>query len=210
MSGIMLYDFELDDNCYKVRLLLAALGVEYAKVPVNVFPAAEQRSAKFLALNPSGELPILTDGGLVLSEAEAILAYLARRYDPAHGWLPDDPSDFGAVMTWLAFASRRLQAASLARLHSMMEVAADAVAVRKGARAAFRVMDDHMTHREFDGAHWFAAGRATIADIALFPAIALSRDAGIEHDEYPALRRWMRRMRAIPGFKTMPGIPDYH
>ena len=51
---------------------------------------------------------------------------------------------------------------------------------------------------------------ATLAEIALFPAIALSRDFGVDHDEYPALRRWMRRVRTIPGFITMPGIPDYH
>jgi hypothetical protein len=39
---------------------------------------------------------------------------------------------------------------------------------------------------------------------------ALSRDFGVDHDEYPALRRWARRFRKLPGFLTMPGIPDYH
>jgi glutathione S-transferase len=54
-----------------------------------------------------------------------------------------------------------------------------------------------------------AGAGPTIADVAVFPAIALSRDAEIEHDEYPALRRFIRRFRALPGFVTMPGIPDY-
>ncbi len=67
-----------------------------------------------------------------------------------------------------------------------------------------------MTRREFAGHSWFAADGPTIADIALFPAIALSRDFGIDHDEFPALRRWMRRVRAVPGFITMPGIPSYY
>jgi glutathione S-transferase len=71
-------------------------------------------------------------------------------------------------------------------------------------------MDDRMTAVELDGGGWFAGDTPTVADIALFPSIALSRDSGIEHDAYPALRRWMRRVRAIPGFRTMPGIPDYH
>jgi glutathione S-transferase len=71
-------------------------------------------------------------------------------------------------------------------------------------------MDDHMTARGFAQEDWFAAAHPTIADIVLFPAFALSRDFGIDHDEYPALRRWARRFRMLPGFKTMPGIPDYH
>jgi glutathione S-transferase len=111
---------------------------------------------------------------------------------------------------WLAFANRKLAAAALARLHAMFEVPADGPAAVAAARSAFRIMEDHITAREFDGGQWFVGDRATLADIALFPSIALSRDAGIEHDRYPALRRWMRRVRTIPGFHTMPGIPDYH
>ena len=67
-----------------------------------------------------------------------------------------------------------------------------------------------MTRREFDDGRWFVGATPTIADIALFPGIALCRDFGIDHDEYPALRRWMARLRTIPGFVTMPGIPSYH
>ncbi len=53
-------------------------------------------------------------------------------------------------------------------------------------------------------------GTPTIADVALFSAIALSRDFGIDHDEFAALRRWMDHVRTLPGFITMPGIPSYH
>ncbi len=67
-----------------------------------------------------------------------------------------------------------------------------------------------MTRQQFADAFWFAGHAATIADIALFPAIALSRDIAVDHDEYPALRRWMGRVRTLPGFITMPGIPAYH
>jgi glutathione S-transferase len=71
-------------------------------------------------------------------------------------------------------------------------------------------MDDHMTARHFDGKEWFVGDRATLADLVLFPSFALSRDYGVDHDEYPALRRWIRRFRSLKGFHTMPGIPDYH
>jgi glutathione S-transferase len=67
-----------------------------------------------------------------------------------------------------------------------------------------------MTFRHFDGAEWFVGHGPTLADLTLFPSFALSRDYGIDHDEFPALRRWIRRFRGLNGFQTMPGIPDYH
>lgn len=210
MSQLTLHDFELDEGCYKVKLLLGALRLPFRKVDVDVFPGREQRSRRYLRLNPLGQLPIITDGEFVLRGAEAILAYLAHRYDQAKTWLPGDPVMFGEVMSWLGFAGSELQSAALARLHSIFEVELDGAAAAGAARRAFRIMDDHMTKREFSGGRWFVGGRSTIADIALYPAIALSRDFDIEHDEFPALRRWMRRMRGIPGFVTMPGIPAYH
>jgi len=97
-----------------------------------------------------------------------------------------------------------------ARQHSLFGTPGDETSLRAASARAVRIMDDHMTARGFTQLEWFAAGHPTIADIALFPAFALSRDFGIDHDEYPALRRWARRFRALPGFKTMPGIPDYH
>jgi glutathione S-transferase len=208
--SLILHDYELDSDAYKVRLLLSMLGVAYAKVPVNVHPGREQRSPAYRRLNPLGTLPILVDGDLVLYEAEAILAYVARRFDPSENWLPQEAGAFGAVTQWLIFAARELAPATTARLHHMLEAPGDPIALDKAARVAFRVMEDHLTKREITGATWFVGNAPTLADLALFPSIALSRDFAIDHDEYPALRRWMRRVRAIPGFVTMPGIPDYH
>ena len=210
MTDLTLHNYELDDQCYKVRLLLGALGCGYAKRDVDVHPGHEERSAAYLRLNPLGALPIITDGPFVLYGAEAILAYLARKYDPAGIWLPGESALFGQVMQWLTFAATDLQAASRARAHALLEAPADEAQVYRLARQAFRVMDDHMIKREFDGARWFVGEGPTIADIALFPAFALSRDFGIDHDEYAALRRWMVAVRTLPGFFPMPGIPSYH
>jgi len=82
--------------------------------------------------------------------------------------------------------------------------------IQRSIRDRVMVMEDHLTRRRFEGSDWFVGASPTLADLALFPAIALSRDFDVDHDEYPALRRWMRRVRALPGFVTMPGIPDYH
>jgi len=79
--------------------------------------------------------------------------------------------------------------------HSLFDTPGEEASLRAASSRAIRVMEDHMTARGFAQAEWFAADHATIADIALFPAFALSRDFGIDHDEYPALRRWARRFR---------------
>jgi glutathione S-transferase len=186
------------------------LGLEWQAVAVDVFPGKQHLSPPYLAMNPSGRLPILRDGDLVLHGTEAILAHLARSHDPSGKWLPAQGREFAEVMQWLIFSANDLGVTIAARQHSLFGTPGDETSLRAASARAIRIMDDHMTVRGFAQLEWFAAGHPTIADIALFPAFALSRDFGIDHDEYPALRRWARRFRALQGFKTMPGIPDYH
>jgi glutathione S-transferase len=210
VTALKLYDYELDDQCYKVRLLLNVLGCSYDKVSLDVHPGAEQRTAFYLALSPLGELPTITEGDLVVRGAEAILVYLACKYDSTRLWFPEDAASAGLVAQWLVFAGSDLKAASVARAHAMFEIDADEAAACRTVHRALRVMEDHMIRQECRNAPWFVGPAPTIADIALFPSIALSRDFGIDHDEYPALRQWMAQLRGIPGFITMPGIPSYH
>jgi glutathione S-transferase len=210
MAEITLYNYEMDEGSYRVRLLLSMLGLAHRTSAVDMFPGKEETKPAMLALNPLGTMPVLTDGDLVLRGSEAILAYLAKAYDQARRWLPEDAANFGLTMMWLHFSATALAPAVAARLQSLFDTPGDEAALRAGARKAFRVMDDHMTLRHFDGFEWFVGNGPTLADLTLFPSFALSRDYGIDHDDYPALRRWQRRFRAIDGFRTMPGIPDYH
>ncbi len=208
--SITLYDYELSASCYKIRLFLSLLKLDYQRVAVDFYPGYEHRKPAFLKLNPLGQLPVLVDGDLVLRDAQAILAYLARAYDASGRWLPREPAAFGEVMMWLFFTASELSAATVARLHDLLDFPADEKAAKAAARKAFRIMDDHMTRREFDGASWFVGDHPTLADLVLFPSIALSRDFDQEHDEFAALRRWMRRLRGIDNFIVMPGIPEYY
>lgn len=210
MPELILYDYEMDENCYRIRLLLAMLGVPAKTISVDMYPGGEHAKPPMLALNPMGTMPVVVDGDLVLNGTAAILLYLARTRDPAKRWLPDDPAAFGMVAMWLSFFETALAPAAAARLQSLFSTPGDENALRAAARKAFRVMDDHMTLRNFEGKAWFVADGPTLADLALFPSFALSRDYGIDHGEYPALRRWIRRFRALEAFKTMPGIPSYH
>jgi len=210
MADLVLYNYELDENSYRVRLALGMLGLDYETVAVDMFPGQEHRRPKMLALNPAGTMPVLTDGDLVLSGTSAILLTLAKVYNAVGSLLPSDARAFGEVVKWLGFSETLLAPAVDARLKSLFDTPGDAPALKAAARKAFRIMDDHMTSRHFDGQEWFVGNGPTLADIALFPSFALSRDFVVGHEEYPALRRWIRRFRTLKGFRTMPGIPDYH
>ena len=77
--AIKLYGFELSGNCYKVRLLMSLLRLEYEAVVVNL-KAGEHKSAEFLRLNPLEQVPVLMHGNFVLADSQAILVYSARKY----------------------------------------------------------------------------------------------------------------------------------
>jgi len=205
---ITLYDYELSGNCYKLRLFMSILGLEYRKVPVEFFPGQEHKGDAFLAINPLGQLPVLDDGGFVLRDAQAILSYLAARYDSSGHWYPvADPRRLGETNMWLAFADSITGTASAARLHDLLRYDIDAEKARAGAHALFRVLDERLWFSEREDAGWICSGaHPTVADIACFPYIALSDEGGISLMDYPAVRRWIDRLKRLPGFIVMAGI----
>ncbi|MCX7373015.1 MAG: glutathione S-transferase [Alphaproteobacteria bacterium] len=195
-----LHDWELDDEAYKVRLGLSLMGLPHARVAVDVLPGREPESLAFRARNPLARLPLWEEpGGITLRDPQAILARLAFRHDPARRFWSDDP----AQADWLFFAAREMWAAREARQAALFGGPALHAAA---ARAALRLLEEHMADRSRD---WLLGAMPGIADIALFPAFQLSRDWGCEHEEFPRLRRWARRLRAQPGFTRMPGMPDH-
>ncbi|CAA2103588.1 glutathione S-transferase family protein [Variovorax paradoxus] len=204
-----LYDYPLSGNCFKVRQMLAWLGVAFETVPVDFHPGREHKSAAFLAhVNPLGQLPVIDDDGFVLRDAQAILVYLASRYDTQGRWHPADPKLRGQVAMWLATADEITRTASAARLHDALGYDhLDIEACRAGARAVFRVLDDHLAEQAANGLRWLApATGPTIADLACFPYVALAGEGGIALDEFPALRNWVWDFRHLHGFIGMSGI----
>ncbi len=208
---MLLYDYVLSGSCYKVRLLLSLIGQEYESRAVDFYPGGAHREPDFLEINPSGTLPVLVDGDTTLCDTQAILAYIARCYDTTGQWFPvDDGPVLGRILQWLAFSGRLTDTAGQARLHDMLGRELDVEAARAGAHRAFRELEAYLTEREILGHGFLVGNRPTIADIACFPYAALSPDGGIEHDDYPALRRWMIAVRRLPGFIEMPGIHALH
>ena len=205
---IALYDYELSGNCYKLRLLLSILKIEYKTNPVEFYPGQEHKSEWFQQINPLSQLPVIDDDGFVLRDAQAILVYLASSYDPSGLWYPrSEPKLLGEIGQWLAFANGITATASAARLHDGLFYELDVVAARAGAHRLFRILDEHLWFREQEDRSWICnASHPTIADIACFPYVMLSEEGGILRQDYPAIRRWCDRFKRISGFNVMPGI----
>lgn len=205
---IKLYDYELSVNCYKQRLLLNLLGLDYESITVDFFPGMEHKGEAFRRINPLGHIPVLDDDGYILRDANAILIYLATKYDDSQRWYPvSDPELLGEVAQWIQFSEGTTNTASAARLHDNLGYAFDIEAIRAGAHDLFRVLDEHLWFAEQRGQDWVcSAAHPTLADLVIFPDVALSEEGGISRLDYPALRRWERRVRQIPGFTNMPGI----
>jgi len=205
---LTLYDYELSGNCYKIRLLLRFLGLDYNTRHVDSHPGSEHRSDWFLALNPLGQLPVLDDNGYVLRDANAILTYLTSRYDRGGEWGCGTSADRnGRIGEWLGFAVEMTASIGAARLHDAFFYDLDADTARGNGKRLLRFLDEHLWFQERLGHAWLIEGdHPTIADIASFAYSALSEDAGLPRQNYPAIRRWHDRFKRIPGFCIMPGV----
>ncbi|ARM14595.1 MULTISPECIES: glutathione S-transferase family protein [Rhizobium] len=204
-----LYDYILSPSCYKIRLMAAILGVKLDIRPVDFHPGAEHRGPELLALNPAGSIPILEDGDLVLTESSAILAYLAARSGPE--WLgASAPQETAHLQQWLSFSHRLTANLGGARLHQMLVRPGNIEALQAQGVAALRELEASLFEQRLRGMRFLVSNRATIADIACFPYVALAPDGGISLDPYPNIRLWLRAIRSLEGFIEMPGIHRLH
>lgn len=205
---LKLYDYELSGNCFKIRWFLNILGIEYESIPVEFYPGKEHQSSWFKEINPLGQLPVIDDDDLRLRDAQAILVYLAKKYDPSGKWYPaDDARRIGEISQWLSFADSLTGTISSARLATTFFFDFDLEKCQTGGHRLLRVLDEHLWFQEKQQLEWLCGGvHPSLAEIACFPYIALSEEGGISRQEYAAVRRWIDRVKRIPGFTVMPGI----
>ena len=185
-------------NVYKVRLLLAQLGIPHRRIDTTQ-NRGEPRTAEFRAINPIGKIPTLVfDDGRVLSESGAILFYFAR--DTA--LFPVDAWDQANVLRWMFFEQYSHEPYIAVNRHWKLHLPPTAQ-----AELAQRIADNFargeqalaVMEQQLGGNDWLAAGRYTIADIALYAYTHTAAEGGFDLAPYPAIRRWLDRVRAQPG-----------
>ena len=203
---ITLYSMQRSGNSYKARLALAQLRISYHLIEIDILKG-ESRTPEFLAKNPSGQVPLLEVApGRFLAESNAILWYVAG----GSALAPEDRIDRAETLQWMFFEQHSLEpnigAAYfwLGLVKGGRELQQHALEdwMEQGYRA-LAVMENHLKVRSF-----FAAGRYTIADIALYAYTHIAHQCDYDLTSFPAIRAWLDRVADQPGHVAMETQPD--
>jgi glutathione S-transferase len=193
VAAMRLYDYPASGNCYKVRLLLALLDLEYERHSVDIF-AGDTLTAAYGRLNPARETPVLElDDGTVLTQSNAILWFLAEGTALAG----HDRLTRARIVQWLSFEQEWImKGVGSARFWTLTGRNPDQLqARRESGREALAFLEAHLATTPY------AAGpELTIADISLFAYSHVAPDAGLELAPYPAILAWIQRVEALPRF----------
>jgi glutathione S-transferase len=192
---VLLYNSQVSGNCYKVRLLLAQLGLAYERREVSVTDRSD-RIRLLGELNPGLRVPTLVlDDGRPLAESDAILVFFAE----GTPYLPEDRYERAQVLQWLFFEQYSHEPnIAVARFWVAVShappPAGELEARQRGGHAALQAMERHLAGRTF-----LVADRYTIADIALYAYSHVAPEGGFDLAPYPAVRAWLQRVAARPG-----------
>ncbi len=193
---LRLYDYAGSANCYKVRLLLAQLDLDYERIPTDIF-AGESTTPAHLARNPAGRTPVLElPSGETIAESNAILLYLAE----GTPLVPVDLLQRARVWQWLFFEQNFLEpnvgTARFWRLTGRDAERPEIFTARvESGRAALEALERHLEGRRF-----LVEDGYTVADISLFAYAHVAGDAGIDMQPYPAVRAWLESVRGTERF----------
>ena len=201
---LTLYSMQRSGNCYKVRLALAQLRIFYRLVEIDILKG-ETRTPDFLAMNPSGHVPLLEAApGRYLPESGAILWYLALGSSLA----PDDRIDRADALRWMFFEQHSLEP-YIGAAHFWL------VLVKGGRELQMHAVEEWMEHgyqalqvmeKHLEQHLFFAAGRYTVADISIYAYTHIANECGFDLSGFPAIRAWLKRIAEQPGHVRM----DWH
>lgn len=191
-------------NGYKVRLLLAILGVPYERVDIDMY-GGEHKREPYLTLNPFGQMPALEDGTFTVADSHACLVYVARKHDPTNAWLPADAEGEAKVAEWLSKSANEIHQGpwmKRAKIRRPDAIKLSDEEIDARCDHVLAIMDAHLGKRQ-----WLALEHATIADISAFGPISMLDVSGYDTGRWPNVTRWLGDVRALPGAIDIEGEP---
>jgi glutathione S-transferase len=193
---VLLYDSPVSGNCYKVRLLLAHLGIPYERRAVDVVDRSN-RPDLLGGLNPALRVPTLVlDDGRALGESGAILWFFGEGTQ----FVPEDRYERAQVLQWMFFEQYDHEPAiAVVRFWMAYSGRPEAFADRLEGRTAagdraLAAMEGHLEGREY-----LVGDGMTLADVALYAYTHVADEGGFDLGRYPAIRTWLDHVAAEPG-----------
>jgi len=199
---LRLYRFPLSGHSHRAELMLSLLGLNAELVHVDLLKG-EHKQPPFLAKNSFGQVPVLEDGAHTVSDSNAILVYLAERYDKTDRYWPRDAARRAEVQRWLSVAAGQLSTGpGAARLVRVFNAPLDHALAARKAHELFAVLEKELSTRPF-----LVGETPTLADIALYTYTAHAPEGDVSLEPYAAIRNWLARVEALPGFVPMARTP---
>ncbi|GGX65967.1 glutathione S-transferase [Tateyamaria omphalii] len=196
-NAVHIHHFAKSGHAHRALVFAKLAGIAHEAVPVDLVGGAH-KSPEFLAMNPNGQVPVLEDGEVVVSDSNAILVYLARTYAP--DWIPSDAVGEANVQRWLTLAAGEVAFGSCAaRLITLFDAPLDPDFAAATAAKAMQKLEHGLNGRD-----WLVGDRPTIADVANYSYTAHAPEGNVSLEPYPNVRAWLARFEALPGFEAMP------
>ena len=182
----------------RTHWMLAELGIpfEYKRVSVR---DGDNKKPEFLAVNPSGKIPCIRDGEVMLTESMAINFYLAEKY--GQGLMPSDLVERARVYEWSFWAISNVQPLLLTILQNTMirpEAERDPKAVDT-ARQQLPPYFDRL-NTALAGTDYLVGGRFSVADVNTASVVSLGTMCGVDLGAYPHVQAWFGRLQLRPAF----------
>ena len=195
---MLLYDNPASGNCYKVRLLLARLGLDYERRELDVVDRSNRKEG-LGDLNPGLRVPTLVlDDGRPLGESGAILWYLADGGE----LVPSDPYERAQVLQWMFFEQYSHEPyVAVARFWLPKGIEVDPETLAERQRVGYLAFD--AMEGQLAGRSYLVGERYSIADIALYAYTHVADEGGFDLASFPAIRAWLDRVAAQPGHVTI-------
>lgn len=193
-----LYYFPLSGHAHRAQLFLSLIGAECSLIEVDL-PNGEHKREAFLKLNPFGQVPVLEDDGQYISDSNAILVYLAKKFGKTD-WLPEDALQAARVQRWLSVAAGELfSGPASARLITVFGAQLDPQVTIARAHRILALIEDNL-----GGQAWMAGTQPTLADVALYSYIVAAPEGNVDLAAYPLIRQWLAKVEALDGFVALP------
>lgn len=199
----VLHQMHISGNCYKVRLTARQLGIPLTVRDYGLHDGST-RKPEFLAKNSNGRVPLLElEDGRFLAESGAIIWYLAE----GSRLLPDDNWGRAQAHQWMFFEQYShepyIAVARFVKVYATPQTRerrkSEFPLLMERGNAALGVMETHLKKND-----WFAGGRYSVADIALYGYTHSAGEGGFDLSAYPAVSAWLARVAAQPGYIPLP------
>lgn len=192
-NALKIYSFPLSGHSHRVILFASLAGIAFETINLDL-ANGEHKKEPYLSINPAGQVPAIVDGDVAISDSNAILVYLARKYAPT--FLPEDPISEAEIQKYLTLAAGEIAfGPAAARLINVFKADLDRDFAHSTAAKALGKLESAL-----EGKNFLVGNKLSIADVAIYSYVAHAPEGDISLAPYPNVRRLLKNIASLEGF----------